>query len=514
MKKTSSIRTRSMVTIALFSLAIIAIVFFVMRVFAYESASELDRNQGVLQVQRVHDSFSFIAAAMEQTAADWSKWDETYQYVAGTNPEFIENNLYLEALESIQMNIALVFDIEANLLYGQQFDFKNSTSQAISESLLQEIQFILDTSDPLDETQVSGLVSLLGRLYIMVSSAILPSDYSGPSNGTLVFLREVDEPMISSIEAIIGVPFQIIFNETLDESNPIEIDLDDYTTMHIQGLVHDFMHSNTFAIEMQVVMVTTVIIYQTLRIVTWLLVITFLVFLFLMIWTLDQQLFRRISKITTDIQELNQSNNLSLRITTNVGTDEINYIGNEINSLLDKLEHSYQEIQKLAMTDHLTNTHNRLSFYQEMDAMIQKHDTSFAILLFDIDRFKEVNDHFGHDVGDDVLIEVAKRVNQSIQPHGILARTGGDEFLIGYPRVDSQSLKTLHENIIHSISQPMLIEGSTLNISVSIGVSIFPTHGSTMKELVKKADIAMYESKRLGKNQCQFYQEMLKNSQY
>ena len=73
MKKTSSIRTRSMVTIALFSLAIIAIVFFVMRVFAYESASELDRNQGVLQVQRVHDSFSFIAAAMEQTAADWSK---------------------------------------------------------------------------------------------------------------------------------------------------------------------------------------------------------------------------------------------------------------------------------------------------------------------------------------------------------------------------------------------------------------------------------------------------------
>ena len=502
-----SIRFNAIAHIAGFFLLVAVIVFLIMRLFAFQGAENLDRNQAFLHIQCIRDGFNFTAESMERTAADWSKWDETYDFVEGNNPTFIDQNFYVEALESIHMNMVLIFTISGDLLYDQQFDFEDATSDNIDISIIDEIMMIdtLFDSDP--NHQISGLISVNETLYIVASSPIMRSDYQGDVNGILVFTREVDENLIESLVHVVGLPFSIIVNDVLSLDKPIKMIPQSHSSMIIHGLIQDLNERNNLMIEMTVMMETSFIINQAIEIVTWSVALVMIVFLVLMIWTLDRQLFKRIYKMTENIRILNDKNDIHLRVSVDQSQDEITFIGNEINNLLDKLELSYEEINVLAFSDYLTNTHNRVSFYRKVDDLLSNENQKISIFLLDLDGFKDINDLYGHDVGDEVLVEVAKRIKDVIQPLGIVSRTGGDEFLICFPLTDLQQLKSIAAKIIDHIAFPIVVEAHQVSVSISIGISIHPNDGHTVKALVKKADMAMYQAKNLGKNQYKVYQE-------
>ena len=162
-------------------------------------------------------------------------------------------------------------------------------------------------------------------------------------------------------------------------------------------------------------------------------------------------------------------------------------------------------IENMAMHDSLTALPNRRLLSDRIGqaiAQCRRSSTMAALMLFDLDKFKPVNDTFGHGIGDLLLQEVATRTLGALRRSGdTLARLGGDEFVVLLPEIAALSnAVTVAENILHALSEPFDIEGHILNISCSIGIAIYPLHGEDELTLIKHADDAMYQSKSGGRN--------------
>ena len=129
-----------------------------------------------------------------------------------------------------------------------------------------------------------------------------------------------------------------------------------------------------------------------------------------------------------------------------------------------------------------------------------------AVLFLDLDRFKHINDSRGHEVGDKLLQEIAKRVRAAVRPADIVVRMGGDEFVVVLHKVNAPDEVGLAATRINEVlSAPVMIDGRALVATVSIGVSLFPRDGATMGELLKHSDTAMYQAKDLGRNNFQVF---------
>jgi len=174
------------------------------------------------------------------------------------------------------------------------------------------------------------------------------------------------------------------------------------------------------------------------------------------------------------------------------------------------LAKSEQRYKELATKDSLTGILNRFAFQKEFNRVIsnsKRTNTKFALLFLDLDHFKEVNDTYGHDYGDKLLQEVTNRVLPNIRTEDVFARIGGDEFVLILTNIKNDTLKLLVEKAITLFRKPWIIKNIKLDITTSIGVSIFPDHADTEINLMKKADIAMYKSKELGRNQVIYFDE-------
>ncbi|WP_082393802.1 sensor domain-containing diguanylate cyclase [Bacillus sp. JCM 19034] len=159
------------------------------------------------------------------------------------------------------------------------------------------------------------------------------------------------------------------------------------------------------------------------------------------------------------------------------------------------------ELEKKSTFDSLTNLYNRSYLYDHFESSFNQG----TILLLDLDGFKEVNDNYGHDVGDTILNEVGIRIKMYLSDHDIAVRLGGDEFVIILNDViEEDKINELTKRLISSISNWNNFEFK-VNITVSIGVVRFPQDGLILKTLLKKADNAMYEAKKSGKNRCVLY---------
>lgn len=159
--------------------------------------------------------------------------------------------------------------------------------------------------------------------------------------------------------------------------------------------------------------------------------------------------------------------------------------------------------------DAVTDLPNRRLFFDRLDQEIKKcrRSTQYLALFFlDLDRFKEVNDTYGHDVGDQLLIQAAQRLNACVRNTDTVARLGGDEFtLILADLADITRVETVAMSIRDALKEPFHINNTDLHISASIGIALYPDNTTDAYDLIAKADIAMYEAKRQGRNRYCFY---------
>jgi diguanylate cyclase (GGDEF)-like protein/PAS domain S-box-containing protein len=166
-----------------------------------------------------------------------------------------------------------------------------------------------------------------------------------------------------------------------------------------------------------------------------------------------------------------------------------------------------EKIKYLAFHDHLTCLPNRKLFHELLDTTIKNAhlNENHAILFIDLDQFKIVNDTLGHGNGDLLLVEVAKRIRSYIRMDDIVARHAGDEFLILLKNISTAETENFAKRILQSIEAPFFIQENEIFISASIGISMYPLHGTDPETLIKNADAAMYEAKFYGKNNFKYY---------
>jgi diguanylate cyclase (GGDEF)-like protein/PAS domain S-box-containing protein len=157
-------------------------------------------------------------------------------------------------------------------------------------------------------------------------------------------------------------------------------------------------------------------------------------------------------------------------------------------------------IRYMALHDGLTGLPNRILLEDRLAqaiALARRNQQSVAVLMLDLDRFKNVNDSFGHFVGDRLLEAVSKRLQASLRESDILARLGGDEFVIGLPMVgDKRGIETTAQKVLAKLGEPFRVEGHELQVSASVGISVYPTDGEVPEALLQFADAAMYEAKK------------------
>ncbi len=180
-----------------------------------------------------------------------------------------------------------------------------------------------------------------------------------------------------------------------------------------------------------------------------------------------------------------------------------------------ELKKNYAHIEQLAYHDGLTGLYNRVAFMKYAYKIF--HDASVgaskhAIFFIDLDNFKNINDTLGHDYGDLLLKDVSDRMLSCIASDDILARNGGDEFLILKNRFDTvDDLENFASQLVNVVHHPFILNDETAMVSMSVGIAVFPNNGLTVSELIKNADIAMYNAKNSGKNSYRFFDSYMED---
>jgi len=191
-------------------------------------------------------------------------------------------------------------------------------------------------------------------------------------------------------------------------------------------------------------------------------------------------------------------------------------IGGRISRLRDRLRASNEElrtalgaVRQMATHDHLTGLPNRVLFNEELLralARAERHSRPVTLFFMDLDRFKNINDSLGHQFGDRVLQEAAKRLTGCVREGDIIARLGGDEFVLLVEEVgDPVALAEIARKLLTAVADFGAIDGTELNVTLSIGICVYPADGRDAKTLLAGADVAMYRAKEQGRNRYCFY---------
>lgn len=254
-------------------------------------------------------------------------------------------------------------------------------------------------------------------------------------------------------------------------------------------------------------------------------------------WFLSRRLQHIVSEPILQLAEtartVSETQDYGLRA-VKISADEIGTLADDFNTMLsqiqirdhelqqarhnleDKVEARTQELTELARQlehqayhDTLTGLSNRITFDDHLRLAIdqaKRHGQKLAVMFLDLDRFKIINDTLGHGIGDKLLIEASRRLQKSLRKSDTLARLGGDEFAILLPQTQSASQAAeVAKKIKTVIAEPILVEGYSLHITTSIGISLYPEDGDQAGIIVKNADTAMYRSKDQGRNRYTFF---------
>lgn len=208
--------------------------------------------------------------------------------------------------------------------------------------------------------------------------------------------------------------------------------------------------------------------------------------------------------------------------------DEVGDLARALGDMAKKLKRSTEQIEELAYFDTLTGLPNKVSFFDGVQSLIQQAESSgtmVAVLFFDLDNFKTINDSLGHHYGDELLMSVGGRLRECIRgsdmiqsAHNLqkevkgsmIARLGGDEFTLALAHIhEPQQASKVAVRILTKLAMPFHLDDNEVFVGASIGIAVYPRDGTTVEALLKHSDIAMYEAKSRGKNNFQYFDQQM-----
>lgn len=210
-----------------------------------------------------------------------------------------------------------------------------------------------------------------------------------------------------------------------------------------------------------------------------------------------------------------EHNKLGLEKKIDERTKDLVEMNMHLENVIDKKDMAEKSLHYLAYHDELTGLANKNLLINRINQSIKtssRDNQKMAILFLDLDRFKNINDSLGHNIGDILIKKVSSRLHKILRSRDTLARNGGDEFVVVLERLENTDV-AIHvaKKIINSLTETFEIQAHKIHIGTSVGISVYPTDGKTSSILLRNADTAMYKAKKSGGNQLQFYDESMSN---
>ncbi len=238
---------------------------------------------------------------------------------------------------------------------------------------------------------------------------------------------------------------------------------------------------------------------------------------FIALGLLNSMIIKPLSKITKHLNLIRKDNNYLKEKIIIHGTTELEELACNLNEMSTELHRLYYEMEVMVFTDDLTGIPNRNLFFDRLNQTIQfaKRDDAqgeFILMMMDLNRFKVVNDTFGHHAGDCLLQDVAERLNKALRSADTVARLGGDEFaMLLYSVSDIKVAESVAQKITELMNQVFIVDGHEVDVGISIGIARYPQDANSSSKLMQRADMAMYYAKEY-KLPFVFYSEDVKSS--
>ena len=486
---------------------------------AVSAVQQRERLEVQESLQRANEAVVVQVAQLRRTAKDWAVWDDSYQFMQDRNQAFVQSNLTGDALEHLGVDLIAFIEPSGKTATVVSLD----TSSGLVATLPSGIDDVLGSRPELVVSGGGGVLSTPSGPLLVAVEPIMRSDASGPSVGALVigkYLRQDDADLLSRAS---GAQVSIISSATAGSGSTSvpgfmgsQSALAGVVVPESANLVSGFKGvsglDGVTGLVLKVTQPRTTMILAR-RTGAYLLIASIIATGALMIWlaiSVDRVVTQRLERLSQDVRAVSHEGDLDRRVGAS-GNDEIAALAEDINVMLDALQESRKELEYMAGHDALTGLYNRRRFETELGRELLEQTRSGgrgAVMWFDLDNFKDVNDGLGHAVGDRVLEELSQAVKSKSRAYSTFARVGGDEFALVLPNADHDEAQQAAGRLLGVLRERVFrVEGHSIKIRVSIGIALYPDHGSTLDEVLVSADKAMYEAKRLGGDRYEIYDE-------
>jgi len=514
---------------------------------------EVDSN-----LHRVNLAFENLKHSLEILIVNWALWDDAYAFMKQKDEHFITSNFDATSFQNAKLNAIFVYDTKHQFYYGRYYDLIRQQFDPAPNDLLNSIQSngIFNHLNDHNPT-ASGIIHTPLGYFIYTASSIYKSNGSGPSDGIFLMGFIFNFSHLKNLARSVQLPVTF-YSFPITQSDPLTLKAYQFASKgetffapENNKIIYGYSpikDVNNRPIAMLKIAEKRDFYIEGIKTIRYFLLaiillgigITTLVWYLLKSFILD-----RLINVSDQVVDIKRDAQFSKRITIS-GQDELTSMVYALNSLLELIELTQEQLTKrisqrteklerlvelnknlfkevneqkaveyrmkkdehslrqLAYYDNLTGLPNRMFFTEVLHKLIKKSEqsgTGFSLLFLDGDKFKHINDNYGHEIGDAFLKHVSKQLKKIIQDSDVAARLAGDEFIIILTTINERIIiNMIAEKLLKILSEPMKEKNIEIRSSFSIGISIYPEDGTTAEELERTADLAMYYAKHKNGN--------------
>lgn len=533
-----------------------SLTYLVSKIVLTDIYNNVEENNIEEQLNRANKAIDEIKSSISTNASSWAHNSNAYLFITSKDSKFIRDNITEDFIKNTQLNLILFLSSNNKLFYGILANMPNKVTIQLTPSELTNY-FPASAIQNSTINNLDGFIATPAGIMLIASRPII-NNATNTFGGSLIIGRYFDNDLLQKIGYIANGSFTI-YDSTAIKNDPKlmnayshALQKPNYTPQMLNeqaNFVYFVINDiNNKPIALAELKLPT--IFSSFKKIHhyFLIVLIAILILNIVLWWLVQGIaLGRLLNLHRQISQLGTKNDFSQRIAI-LHDDGLVIVINKINELLDIIEESQEKLEQRVAErtrelqnsnikllqeiserktaekaleinkeqlnyaenfDVLTDLPNRVLFSGLLHKVIEEAKLTkkmIAILILDLDRFKNINDSMGHAVGDKLLRLVAQRLKQGRINEKAIARLGGDEFIIlTHGITDISQVSSIAQKILNIFNEPFLIDNREFHIKASIGISIFPKDASTFEDLLKNADLAMYHAKKTGGATFHYY---------
>jgi len=459
---------------------------FVARSTIMKSYLSLENENAIVEYERVHNGFNFMIHRLDTILVDWAHWDDIYDYMKDENLDFVYRNVVPTTFIDSEIEYFVLLNSEGEEVLERKYDLDQGYFTHVSETILKEMGSLMNET---------GLIWVDGKTLVVASSDVRDSNLTKKPIGSLHFAYDLNDRILNQIREAFKANIQIYhgveskFKESYsvvryDTFSVISYEipyLNDDLVLRVDVLVDNKISELGRSTIGNFIIVEAIILFA----------FSCMLFIFLRYIVL-----KRLTKLSSDVFKIINSEDLSLRLSVK-GKDEISDLKDDINTMLIRIEKMNNEMTNFATYDMMTGTLNRRVGIETLETLIavsKRTNTPLSIVYVDVNNLKNVNDHYGHQEGDQLIKDVTDILTMSIRESDCLSRLGGDEFLLIFPKQDYDAVTQIMKRIHDNVDEFNKLKERIYEVGISTGISIYD-YNMTVDEFIEIADKRMYAEK-------------------